>query len=400
MATEAKTPCILHADMDAFYASVEQRDQPGLRGQPVVVGGLGPRGVVSAASYEARAFGVRSAMPGRKAQELCPQAHFVRGRMEVYVAVSRQIREVFARFTPLVEPLSLDEAFLDVTDSQALFGDGEAIARRLREEVRAEVDLSISVGVASSKFVAKVASDQNKPDGLTLVPPGRELEFLAPLPVGRLWGIGPQAQKRLHDLGYRCIADLQALDLPAMEQLLGEGQGEQYWQLCRGIDARAVDPEREIKSISQEETFARDLRRREDCEAVLLELSERVGRRLRRQGLKGQVLRLKLRDPDFKTHSRQRRLPLPSWDDLEIYRVARELFGQLRPQMRPVRLLGVGMAELRDPTRKSQGQLFGVAEAEGQQDLLRAMDAIKDRFGEAAIRRAGSRGRRQPREPD
>ena len=377
---------ILHADMDAFYAAVEQRDHPELRGLPVIVGGLGRRGVVSTASYEARKFGVHSAMPVARARDLCPNGSYVPSRMGVYVEVSKQIRSVFEQFTPLIEPLSLDEAFLDVTGSEGLFGDGRAIAEKVRALVKERTDLTISVGVATSKYVAKVASDFRKPDGLTVVPVDAEAEFLAGLSIARLWGIGPRSQKRLTDLGYHTIADLQALDLPQTIKLMGDNLGEHYFKLCRGIDDRPVEPDREIRSVSHEETFERDLVAREACHTVLLDQSERVGRRLRKQGLRGQVVRLKLRDPDFTTCSRQRKLPDATDDDLTIYREARALFDDARSIMAPVRLLGVAVGDLRGRDAPAQGGLFGRGADQRSEQLNEAMDSIRDRFGEGSIR--------------
>ena len=377
---------ILHADMDAFYASVEQRDRPELAGHPVIVGGLGNRGVVSAASYEARAFGVHSAMPTARARQLCPDGHFVRGRMSAYAEVSTQIRRIFSEYTPLVEPLSLDEAFLDVTGSQALFGDGRRIAERIRADVRAESRLTISVGVASSKYVAKVASDLEKPDGLTVVAPGTEVEFLAPLPIARLWGVGPRQQKRLTDLGYHRIVDLQALDKPQMEDLFGTSGAEHYYSLCRGIDDRPVEASRRAKSISHEITFERDLTLRQHCHKVMLELSTQVGRRLRQNALKGSVVRIKVRDPDFTTRTRQHKLRGPTADDQLIYRTAVDLFGQVRETMAPVRLLGVAVAELGADAAPTQGGLFDRGDLDRSSEILAAMDKIRDRFGEGSIR--------------
>jgi len=377
---------ILHADMDAFYAAVEQRDDPALRGLPVIVGGQGRRGVVSTASYEAREFGVHSAMPMARARELCPGGRFVPGRMEVYAQVSQQIRAVFEEFTPLIEPLSLDEAFLDATGSVRLFGEGRSIAEQIRDKVLERTRLTISVGVATSKYVAKVASDLDKPDGLTVVSPGTEAEFLAALPVARLWGAGPRMQKRLTDLGYHTIGDLQGLDLPGTIRLLGEAQGAHYFKLCRGQDDRPVEPDREVKSVGHEETFEVDLTGRADCHAVLLDQSERVGRRLRRQDLRGQVVRLKLRDPDFTTCSRQRKLASATDDDLVIYQVARSLFDEARPVMAPVRLLGVTVAALRCKDAPAQGGLFDRQSGRKSEQLNTALDRIRDRFGEDSIR--------------
>lgn len=375
--------------MDAFYASIEQRDDPALRGKPVIVGGEGKRGVVATASYEARKFGVRSAMPGGRARALCPQAIFVTPRMDAYAAVSEQVFRIFERYTPLVEPLSLDEAFLDVAGSRALFGDGAAIAARIRADVRGETGLTVSVGVATSKYVAKVASDLRKPDGLVVVPEGGERAFLAPLPVGRLWGAGPVTQKRLLDLGIGTIGDVQRMAFEQLAAAVGGAAAEHYHALAQGLDPREVEPERDAKSISHETTFHDDVRGDEELRRVLLELSEAVGRRLRRHGIRGEVVRLKIRFPPFETHTRQRKLGAPTDDDMAIYRTAKALLHEARPGSRPVRLIGVGVAELTSGPQPRQASLFDEPQArERSRNLLRAMDAIKDRFGDDAIRHA------------
>jgi DNA polymerase IV len=377
---------ILHADMDAFYASIEQRDDPGLRGKPVIVGGEGRRGVVATASYEARRFGVRSAMPGSRARKLCPAGIFVTPRMDVYAAVSEQVLAIFERYTPLVEPLSLDEAFLDVTGSRALFGDGAAIAARIRADVREGTRLTVSVGVATSKYVAKVASDLRKPDGLVVVPAGEERSFLAPLPVGRLWGAGPVTQKRLMELGIGTIGDVQRLSRAELVAAVGEAAAEHYHALALGLDPREVETAREAKSLSHETTFRDDVAGDEELRRVLLELAEAVGRRLRRHGIRGEVVRLKLRYPPFETHTRQRKLEAPTDDDMVIYRTAKALLGEARPSSRPVRLIGVGVADLTSGPQPRQALLFDEPRAkERSRSLLRAMDAIRDRFGDDAI---------------
>ncbi len=379
---------ILHADMDAFYAAIEQRDDPSLRGKPVIVGGQGRRGVVATASYEARAFGVRSAMPGARARALCPDGVFVAPRMDAYAAVSEQVRAIFLRYTPLVEPLSLDEAFLDVTGSEALFGDGAAIAARIRAEVRGETGLTVSVGVATSKYVAKVASDLRKPDGLVVVPEGEERAFLAPLPIGRLWGAGPVTQKRLRERGIATIGDVARLSREQLAALVGEAAAEHYHALALGIDPREVESDREARSLSHETTFHEDVSSDEECRRVLVELSGAVGRRLRREGLRGGVVRLKIRYPPFETHTCQRKLAAPTDDDMAIYRTAQALLGEARPSGRPVRLLGVGVADLASGPRPRQATLFDEPRvAEKSRSLLRAIDAIKDRFGDDAIGR-------------
>jgi DNA polymerase-4 len=389
---------ILHADMDAFYAAIEQRDRPELRGKPVIVGGDQPRQVVATASYEARRFGVHSAMPGVRARRLCPQGIFVAPRMDVYVAVAQQVRAVFERFTDLVEPLSLDEAFLDVTGSRALFGDGARIAARVKAEVRAATQLTVSVGVATSKFVAKVASDLRKPDGLVVVPPGGERAFLAPLPVGRLWGVGPVLQQQLERAGLRTIADVQARSEAQLLAAFGQSLGEHLFVLANGLDARQVEPERAPKSIGHELTFARDLQTRTEAREVLLQLAEQVGRRLRQHGLRGRVVRLKLRHPDFTTLTRQRAVP-PTHDDLEMFSVAAALLDASWPGRPGIRLLGVTAANLVAGAGAGvqRGLFDRVAERPGVSDrVLAAMDAIRDRHGEDAVRHGLERKRTTP----
>jgi DNA polymerase-4 len=377
---------ILHADMDAFYAAIEQRDRPELRGRPVIVGGEGRRGVVATASYEARRFGVRSAMPGGRARALCPDGIFVAPRMDVYAAVSAQVFDIFERYTPLVEPLSLDEAFLDVTGCEALFGDGAAIAARIRADVRKETALTVSVGVATTKYVAKVASDLRKPDGLVVVPAGGERAFLEPLPVGRLWGAGPVTQERLKQAGIATIGDVARLPRERLLALVGEAGAEHYHALANGIDPRTVEPDRDAKSISHETTFDEDVRDDETIRRVLVELSEAVGRRLRRHGIRGEVVRLKLRYPPFETHTRQKKLAAPTDDDLAIFRTAKALLDAARAPGRPVRLLGVGVAGLLEGPQPRQGFLFEEPRvAAKSRDVLRAMDAIRDKFGDDAI---------------
>lgn len=374
---------ILHADMDAFYAAIEQRDRPELRGKPVIVGGSERRSVVATASYEARKFGVHSAMPGVRAKQLCPHGVFVAPRMQVYVGVGEQIRAVFEQFTDLVEPLSLDEAFLDVTGSRALFGDGAAIARQVKDAVKAATQLTVSVGVASSKYVAKVASDLRKPDGLVVVEPGCEREFLAPLPVGRLWGAGPKTQAVLQRAGLRCIGDLQSRTLAQLEAAFGANQAAHFHALAHGLDPRPVEPSREARSIGHEMTLAKDLETREQCHALLLQLSEMVGRRLRQAAVTAGCVRLKLRHADFTTLSRQR-VVAATQDERVLYATAKALFDEAWPGHPGVRLLGVTAAAIADAAAVRQGELFAPAPAKSGR-LLAALDAIKDRFGEDAI---------------
>lgn len=379
--------------MDAFYASIEQRDDPALRGKPVIVGGLGNRGVVSTASYEARRFGVHSAMPTARARRLCPDGIFVVPRMQAYAEASARVRAVFDRYTDLVEPLSLDEAFLDVTGSRRLFGDGPTIAADLRRRVREATDgLTVSVGVASTKFVAKVASDLDKPDGVTVVEPGGEREFLAPLPIARLWGAGPATQKRLADVGIRRIGDLQTRDAASLAASVGPSLAEHLVRLARGDDVRDVVPGRPPKSISHETTFGLDVSDDARLDAVLLKLSEDVGRRLRARGLVAGTLKLKLRFPPFRTVSRQLSLDPPSCEDRVLVDRARELVRRCRRPGEPVRLIGVGTSDLAPQGRARQAELFGQASTGASEvsPIDATLDAIRDRFGDDAAGRAAS----------
>jgi DNA polymerase-4 len=385
------TRTILHADMDAFYASVEQRDDPALQGRPVIVGGLARRGVVCAASYEARVFGVHSAMPTATARRLCPEGVYVPPRMSAYTAVSREVRGIFDRFTDLVEPLSLDEAFLDVTGSLRLFGDGVQIAQRLRAEVLKATALTVSVGVATSKYVAKVASDLDKPDGLTVAPPGGEAAFLAPLPIARLWGAGKVLQRRLAALGMTSIGDIQAQSLERLVVELGETSGAHFYDLCRGLDSRPVVSSGDPKSVSRETTFSEDVVDQEVLHSVLLGHAEDVGRRLRRRGLAGRTLRLKIRYPPFETHTRQTRLSNPTCDDACIFRHAVELLAAARSSGRPVRLLGVGLSDFCSADVPVQGELFVPQPPSTADSINRTLDAIRNRFGGDAASRLGGR---------
>jgi DNA polymerase IV len=384
--------------MDAFYAAIEQRDRPELRGKPVIVGGDGPRQVVSTASYEARVFGVRSAMPGVRAKQLCPHGIFVVPRMAVYAAVSEQVRAVFERFTDQIEPLSLDEAFLDVTGSRALFGDGPAIAARIKNEVKAATQLTVSVGVATSKYVAKVASDLRKPDGLVDVPPGTERAFLAALPVSRLWGVGPVTQQQLERAGLRTIGDIQARSETQLLAAFGANLGEHLFVLANGLDPRAVEPDRAAKSIGHEMTFTEDLHGEDEVKGVLLQLSEMVGRRLRRACVRGRVVRLKLRYPDFTTLVRQQQVG-PTADDLAIYRTGCALLEKVWNRRLGVRLLGVSIASLGDDAAPTQGSLFAPP-PQKRDRLLKAMDKIRDRHGEDSVRHGGERRETNPWGPD
>jgi DNA polymerase-4 len=380
----SKGPTILHVDLDAFFAAVEQRDRPELRGRPVIVGGGGPhdRGVVSAASYEARAFGVRSAMPLRTAGALCPDGVFLPVDGAKYARVSSQVMVILRRFTPRVEPVSIDEAFLDVAGSEGLFGDGRAIATAIKLAIREELGLTASVGVASTKLVAKVASELRKPDGLVVVPVGGEADFLAALPIARLWGVGPQTRARLADYGVRTIGDLAALPADVLVRRLGP-HGPDLRARARGIDPSPVSGGQDAKSVSHEHTFAVDTHDRDEIERSLLALSEGVSGRLRAAGLKAATITVKVRDSTFETRTRQRTLDEPTDMTDTIWRAALEL---ARPEIRgkTIRLLGVGASNFGE---RQQLGLFG-----GGEDRLRraveAADAVKRRFGPRAITRA------------
>ena len=339
---------IIHADFDAFYASVEQLDNPELRGRPVVVGGSADdRGVVASASYEARHFGVRSAMPMRTALRLCPDAVRRPTDFERYREVSRRVMAIFRELTPLVEPLSLDEAYLDVTASVGPGWDAGEIAERLRRRVKDELGLTISVGVATSKAVAKIASDIDKPDGFKLVPPGSEREFLAPLPVGRLWGVGPKRVKLLNDEGIHTIGDLAVQPEEWFARAFGKS-GAHIRSLAMGEDDTEVTSERETKSISSETTFSQDTGDREALQEMVSRLSQDVAGGLRDKDLRGRTVKLKLRLSDFTTFTRQRTLADPVETSEEIARAAGALLdAELAPQRR-FRLIGVGVSGFDD----------------------------------------------------
>ena len=379
---------ILHVDMDAFYASVEERDQPELVGKPVIVGGTPEgRGVVAAANYEARKFGVHSAMPAATAKRLCPHAVFLRSRMGHYAAVSDQIRAIFERYTPLVEPLSLDEAFLDVTGSLPLYGSAVTIGQCIKQDIRDRLSLVASVGVAPNKFLAKIASDLEKPDALVTVDPERVQEFLDPLPVGRLWGVGQVTGKVFDRLDVRTIGQLRQMPVELLRQHFGNG-GDHLWELAHGIDERPVIAEQEAKSISHEKTFARDLEDPEVLHAWLLELSEQVGCRLRRNGLKGRTVQLKVRFDDFRTVTRAQTLPGPTDVTQEIWQTVTTMLTERMPSRRlRVRLLGVGVSGL-GQHKKVQLSLFPDPEHERQARLDEVADNIKEKFGSTSLQRA------------
>ena len=353
---------IIHADLDAFFASVEQLDNPELRGRPVVVGGPPQsRGVVAAASYEARAFGIRSALPMATALRLCPEAVRVPPRFERYGEISRRVMDIFRRFTPLVEPISLDEAFLDVTKAvekgrpaeEPGLSRAEGIARAIKEGVRQEVGLTVSVGLASSRSVAKIASDRGKPDGLVVVPPGTEREFLAPLPVRSLWGVGPKTAERLAGESITTIGELAERSQEWARAMLGE-RGVYLVQLASGIDDSPVVVERETKSVSSETTFPHDIGDLRALEDSLRDLARETAERLQRHGLKGRTVRVKLRLADFTTFTRQTALAHPTDTFDTIYREAARLLAREVTDARRFRLLGVGVGNF--PASGGEGE--------------------------------------------
>jgi len=376
---------ILHVDLDAFFASVEQRDHPELRGKPVVVGmgGTNDRGVVAAASYEARKFGIHSALPIRTAKRLCPDCIFVPVRGQVYSSVSREVMAILRRFTPLVEPVSIDEAFMDVTASRALFGDGEAIARRIKAAIRDELQLTASVGVATTKLVAKIGSDLRKPDGLVVVPPGEESAFLAPLPISRLWGVGPSTAAALRDFGVATIGDLAALDRAALVRRLGQ-HGAALVDRAHGRDADPVADPDAAKSIGHEHTFDEDTADRDVIERTLLAMAEGVSARLRDAGTRASTVTVKIRDSSFSTVTRQRRLAEPTDLTEPIWQAALEL---ARPELRGkrIRLVGVTASGLGE---RDQLALFDGLADDRRRRAVEAADELRHRFGTRAVTRA------------
>jgi len=392
---------ILHVDLDAFFAAVEQRDRPETRGRPVIVGGApGARGVVSAASYEARRYGVRSAMPLRTAAALCPAGIFLPVDGAKYRRVSAEVMAILRRFTPRIEQISIDEAFLDVAGSEALFGPPEAIARAVKAAVRAEVGLTVSVGVASTKLVAKIASDLRKPDGLVVVPAGQEAGFLGPLSIARLWGVGPQTRAVLAEFGVATIGDLAAIPVDALVRRLGQ-HGAVLHDRALGIDPSPVGGDVAARSVSHEHTFAVDTADAEKIEATLLALAEGVAERLREGGVRASTITVKIRDSAFRTVTRQRTLTNPTDLVEPIYRTALEL---ARPEIRGrrIRLVGVAGSGLEEP---AQLALF-IDEDPRRRRAAEATDTIRRRFGERAVTRARllraplpAAGERDPTQP-
>ncbi|MHC5007532.1 MAG: DNA polymerase IV [Planctomycetota bacterium] len=377
---------ILHVDMDAFFASIEQLDDPELRGRPVLVGGEGRRGVVAAASYEARAFGCHSAQPMAVAKRNCPQAVVVPPHGRRYREVSQRVFEILESFTPLVEPLSIDEAFLDVMGSRRLHGTPRQIAETIKRRVRDELGVTASVGVAPNKFLAKLASDMDKPDGLTVIEPDRIEQTLQDLPISRMWGVGPATERRLRDLGVETFGDLRRYPAEALESCLGV-HARRMTELARGFDHREVVPDHRAKSISQEQTFAFDLSEPEAVRDILLGQVEQVGGRLRRHGYRAGTVTIKVRYGEFETITRSRSFGEATDRTDRLWQADGALFDEWARAFRPVRLIGFGASHL--TTAGEQLQLFTAQTDQRRRALDQATDSIQAKFGKAAIRRGG-----------
>ncbi|MGD8292818.1 MAG: DNA polymerase IV [Desulfobacterales bacterium] len=377
---------IIHLDMDAFYPAVEVLDNPELKGKSVIVGGSRTRGVVSSASYEARKFGVHSAQPMVTAIRLCPEAIVLPVRMSRYKEVSEQVFKIFDHFTPLVEPLSIDEAFLDVTASSRLFGPPVEIAKKIKQRVVDKTGLTISAGVAPSKFVAKIASDLEKPDGLTVVHAQKVREFLDPLPIEKMWGVGKVTKQALSGLRIQTFRDLSRMPVEVLEKKFGK-HGVHMHRLSMGIDDRIVVTDHEVKSIGHEETFSEDIHRLDLAQKELLSLANRVARRMRRHGVEGKTITLKVKYHDFTRATRSVTRPIYTNDGADIYSNVCRLLAKTAVGRRPVRLLGISLSNLTDIDSERQLSLFSNFESdERRKDLNRTLDSIVDKFGGKGIR--------------
>ena len=388
MTRDATRKSIIHLDMDAFYPAVEALDNPELRGKPVIVGGTRERGVVSSASYEARRFGVHSAQPMATAVRLCPKAIVLRGRLGRYKEISKEVFDIFSRFTPLVEPLSIDEAFLDVTGSERLLGKPVNISKIIKKTVLDEIGLTVSAGVAPSKFVAKIASDMDKPDGLTVVPPHGVRAFLDPLPISKMWGVGKVTRERLARLNIHTFKALRCFDPDFLQRKFGKN-GVRMHRLSMGEDERGVVPEHEVKSVGNERTFMRDIQVLEDAKKELLALATQVGRRIRRKDLTGKTISLKVKYHDFKQITRAKTLANFTDDGLEIYGAACDLLQKTEVGKRPVRLLGISLSQLCFADAAGQLSLFGDDQSLRKRKKLNlAVDSIMEKHGGKSVRPA------------
>ncbi|MFH1665316.1 MAG: DNA polymerase IV [Candidatus Omnitrophota bacterium] len=383
---------IVHVDMDAFFASVEERDDPGLRGRPIVVGadpkgGTG-RGVVAACSYAARKYGIHSAMPISTAYKKCPSAAFIVPHMSKYSRVSREIFGILERFTPDIEPVSVDEAFMDITGSYRHFGTPVSSCRKIKETIKKETGLTASIGLAPNKMTAKIASDIRKPDALVVVTREGLLEFLHPLNVGKLWGVGEKTREALKGMGINTIGDLARREPEELERIFGRN-GRHAWELARGIDERTVEAADTVKSVSNEHTFERDTLNRDEVLDALMALSEKVSRRLRKSGLKGRTVTLKIRFSDFRTYTRSETLRSPTNFVDDIYPGACAKLGEFDIGKNAVRLLGVGVSNLHDASEKLDFFDDDTAKAGKKENLHTALGHILDKFGEESIRHRG-----------
>jgi DNA polymerase-4 len=385
MDKQGQSKHIIHLDMDAFYPSVEVLDNPALKGKPVIVGGSKERGVVSSASYEARKFGVHSAQAIAKAKRLCPDGIFLSVRMSRYQEVSKKAFEIFHRFTPLVEPLSIDEAFLDVTGSTRLFGHPENIAKKIKQIILTETGLTISAGVAPSKFVAKIASDIDKPDGLTVVHPDGVRDFLDPLPVKKMWGVGKVTQQLLSRLNIHTFRELRQTPVKILEKNFGK-QGVKIHLLAMGIDDRDVVPEHEVKSIGHEQTFLHDIISLDVTQKELLALGNKVARRMRHKGLKGKTITLKVKYFDFVQITRSATLPKSTDDGSEIYSVACHLLKKIGVSKKPIRLLGISLSHLSFLGSETQLSLFDQDRSSQKRNRLNpVLDSLYEKFGDKSV---------------
>jgi len=381
---------IIHVDMDAFFASVEQLDHPELRGKPVMVAGMEARGVVAAASYEARRFGVHSAMPVFQARQKCPLGIFVPPRRSRYHEVSQQVMAVLASFTPVIEPISIDEAFLDVTGCGTLFGTPREMGMKIKERISSETGLTCSVGIAPLKFLAKIASDMNKPDGLTCIAPVDVDAFIRTLAVRKISGVGPHTAAVLEKMGILTLGDVRAVSREILVNRLGK-YGHRLFDLSRGIDRSSVVVARPVKSISAEETLAVDITDRESLKKILLRQSEDVGRQLRQNGCKARTVVLKVKYYDFQQQTRQKKLSDPTFASEKLFEAAATLLDDF-PLKKPVRLIGVGVTDLASPGHARQMDLFAVDDrkrTEKWEKVDTTVDAITDKFGNNAIKKAG-----------
>ncbi|MDR9449787.1 MAG: DNA polymerase IV [Acidimicrobiia bacterium] len=377
--------CILHVDMDAFFVEVERRDRPDLRGRPVVVGGTGNRGVVAAASYEARTFGVNSAMPMVHARRLCPKAVVLPPDHRKYRVASEEVFAIFRSFTPLVEGLSLDEAFLDVSGLRHHYPDAVAVGSEIRARLRTELNLPASVGIATNKFLAKLASEAAKPDGLRHVPADQTLMFLHSLPVRSLWGVGEATHAALERLGVATVGDLADVPAATLIKHLGQAAGNHLHELAWGRDPRPVEPESVARSISVEETYERDLEGKEAVEGELLRHADRLAARLRAAGVAGRTVTIKIRFADFTTITRSEKLESSTDVARDVYRSARDSLGNIALAGRPIRLVGVGMTSL---TPASAPRQLAVDRPAKWDDLAEAVDQVRSRYGTGSIRPA------------